>query len=591
MDSWTARKRPWEEDSPIEAQIVRQDSLSGFTPPLPQHAGHDTQSLDLRRLPPLYTPSSGASAELPTGDSSISRLSPPAQEASVLDKSRPRSHSLFDIFPHQPRRQRHCSGQERTVAIPGTSDLDRSLPPIGTDSPRPRFGTDPAPHAAVELFCCPSDCEGQACSNARILMRKLASELVLLDKSISQKTYHSPKDSLSPDHLNFENSLQWAFDRLQWINSRIREQADISTTRSPNQSPFRLDSSPTMRRGHPYEREEQSPPTRHSSSAHHGYSTFTHPNVMPEDNRRNIYGTEMPPVTGSPHHSASPSGSSFMPPQSPMHAPQPSRSGMLPSPSSMSFSAIPNLPPISPPASSLHPSAQAAHLQDLQHQISIKTLAFQTLQREYDSLLQKLERQRTKCAALEKKFEVSDVEINSLTDEKEKLQSQVATMEMQVEELHQSRDEARRQLVANGAQYMRIMEMANRLQAQGAEDKRKWETERSDLEQRIRVLEEAMVTGTEHPTAIIGDDSGINPPHPIRLAHNPSLSPNSSSSPTMETINVLRAEIGRLRSRTQNLETALRTMKEESIRIQTAAQQLVESGGKIEEAWSGTMSG
>ena len=271
-----------------------------------------------------------------------------------------------------------------------------------------------------------------------------------------------------------------------------------------------------------------------------------------------------------------------MPPQSPMHAPQPLRSAMLPSPSSMSFSNVPNLPPISPPASSAQTSAQAAHLQDLQHQISIKTLAFQTLQREYDSLLQKLERQRTKCAALEKKFEVSDVEINSLTDEKEKLQSQVAALEVQVDELHQSRDEARRQLVANGAQYMRIMEMANRLQAQGADDKRRWEIEKGELEQRIRILEEAMVTGNEQPTTAAHNISGASPSFSAVL-------PISSNSSSTETINVLRAEIARLRSRTQSLESALRTMKEESIRIQTAAQQLVESGGKIEEAWSGAL--
>lgn len=343
---------------------------------------------------------------------------------------------------------------------------------------------------------------------------------------------------------------------------------------------------------HPHERDEHSPPIRQLSGSVHGYSSFTHPGTVSDDIRRNPYSNEIPPMAGSPHHTASSSGSVFMPPQSPMQAPQPSRTGMLPSPSSMNFPNVSNLPPISPPAQSVQTSAQAAHLQDLQHQVSIKTLAFQTLQREYDSLLQKLERQRTKCATLEKKFEVSDVEINSLTDEKEKLQNQVASLESQVEELQQSRDEARRQLVANGAQYMRIMEMANRLQAQSADDKKRWEAERVELEQRIKVLEEAMVTGqtgsdrsaTESSNALVGDSS----PPSIILAHNPHLSSSTSST---ETINVLRAEIGRLRSRTQSLETALQAMKEESVSIQAAARQLVESGGKIEKAAQGTMRG
>jgi chromosome segregation ATPase len=216
----------------------------------------------------------------------------------------------------------------------------------------------------------------------------------------------------------------------------------------------------------------------------------------------------------------------------------------------------------------------------LQHQISVKSLAFQTLQSEYDSLLQKLERQRTKCATLEKKFEVSDIEINSLTDEKEKLYAQIAALENQVEDLQQSRDEARHQLVANGAQYMRIMEMANRLQGQGAEDKKKWEAERAELEQRIRLLEEAMVTGTDENPSETDNPASARPAASSAVPSHKSTTPSASQS---ETINVLRAEVGRLRSRTQVLETALQTMRRESISIQAAARQLVESGGRLEE--------
>jgi chromosome segregation ATPase len=233
---------------------------------------------------------------------------------------------------------------------------------------------------------------------------------------------------------------------------------------------------------------------------------------------------------------------------------------------------------MSPPSAAGQTSAQSAHLQDLQHQISVKTLAFQTLQREYDSLLQKLERQRTKCATLEKKFEVSDVEINSLTDEKEKLYATIAALETQVEEVQQSRDEARQQLVSQGAQYSQIMDMASRIQGQGAEDKKKWEAEKSDLEQRIRLLEEAMVTGAAQDTP--DADNTSSPGGASRT----SVTPSASQS---ETINVLRAEVGRLRSRTQALETALQSMRQESISIQAVARQLMECGGKIEEAVQG----
>lgn len=240
----------------------------------------------------------------------------------------------------------------------------------------------------------------------------------------------------------------------------------------------------------------------------------------------------------------------------------------------MSFPSVTNLPPISPPVTTAaQASAQSTLLQEFQHQISVKTIALQTLQREYDSLLQKLERQRTKCATLEKKFEVSDVEINGLMDEKERLQAQIGAMEAQVEELQEGRDESRRQLVANGAQYMRIMEMANRLQAQSAEDKKRWDAEKVELQRRIKVLEEAMVTGTTSE----GLDHNSTPSS--ILAHT-----STAVSSSTETINVLRAEVGRLRMRTQTLEAALNTMREEGLSVQAAAKKLMESGGKIGHA-------
>ncbi|KAK3217299.1 hypothetical protein GRF29_1g2652139 [Pseudopithomyces chartarum] len=331
-----------------------------------------------------------------------------------------------------------------------------------------------------------------------------------------------------------------------------------------------------MRRNHefPGSSDERSSPSRTYLPSYQGFTPYTNTTIPTELSRSNPYSNEIPPTANSPQHTASSSGSTFLVSQSPLQAPQPTRSAILPSPSSMSFPSVTNLPSISPPISTTaQASAQSTLLQEFQHQISVKTIALQTLQREYDSLLQKLERQRTKCATLEKKFEVSDVEINGLTDEKERLQAQIEAMEAQVQDLQESRDDSRRQLVANGAQYMRIMEMANRLQAQSAEDKKRWDAEKIELQQRIKVLEEAMVTGTtsECPDQI--------PSPSIVLAHTSTPVPSSS-----ETINVLRTEIGRLRIRTQALETALNAMREQGLSIQAAAKTLMESGGKIEHA-------
>ena len=178
--------------------------------------------------------------------------------------------------------------------------------------------------------------------------------------------------------------------------------------------------------------------------------------------------------------------------QSPLYASSSSR--ILPSPTSLNLPVPAGI--ISP---SLQPNtAHAAHVQDLQHQVSVKTLGLQTLQREYDSLLQKLERQRTKCATLEKKFEVSDVEINSLTDEKENLERQVETLERQVEDAQNVRDEARKTGADQSAQYMKMIEMAGRLQAKATDDRKKWEQEKVSLIGRIEELESSQSQLASH---------------------------------------------------------------------------------------------
>lgn len=114
MDSWTATTR----HSPIDHQQERQGLsttaaaavAAGYGSPLPQHAGDyscDRQTLSQRRLPPLYTPSCGASAEALAVNSL--HLPVPAYESSGLGKSRPRSQSLFDVFQPPNKRQRHDS--------------------------------------------------------------------------------------------------------------------------------------------------------------------------------------------------------------------------------------------------------------------------------------------------------------------------------------------------------------------------------------------------------------------------------------------------------------------------------------------------
>ncbi|USP82732.1 hypothetical protein yc1106_10006 [Curvularia clavata] len=443
MGSRAGNKRTWENEDTIGVPSKRHSSnlvaasLAQQVSPLPSQAGlyaHDSPALDYRVLPPLLASSYNTSTSPVT--TSSTQYSPPPPSLELLDGSQRRSYSLFDIFEHRPRQSAQRYQADLDELVNGLEDLTR----------------------------------------------------------IEQQVSYKPP---VPGHAKIEEALQWALDRVHEGKVRLQEHIEQRPLHSIRSSSPADDPS-NMRRAQHFleEREEQSPPRR-QQPAHHTYGHFTRSNPSSEDPRRHPYGMVAAIVAGSPQRTTTPSGAMYMPPQSPIQAPQLTHSTVLPSPSSLNFSSSQSLPSMTPPITSAHASAQNTLLQDLQHQVTVKTLEFRTLQREYEDLLQKLERQKTRCATLEKKFEVSDVEINSLTEEKEKLQTQVTTMEGQVEELQQSRDEARRQLIANGAQYMRIMEMANRLQSQGAEDKKKWEAEKSELEQRIRVLEEAMVMGDQ----------------------------------------------------------------------------------------------
>ncbi|KAI9795721.1 MAG: hypothetical protein M1835_005284 [Candelina submexicana] len=326
--------------------------------------------------------------------------------------------------------------------------------------------------------------------------------------------------------------------------------------------------------------------------------------------RGSIAGDPQLSAAGSPHQTTS-SGLSFS--QSPMQAPPPTR--MLPSPSSISFPTTSNtLPPISPSQPNTpSQSAHAAHFQDLQHQVSTKTLALQTLQREHDTLLSAFSRSQTRCATLDRKFQVSDAEINNLTEDRLRLQASVEGLESQVEDLIKSRDEARKQSVANGGQYMKILAMASKLEAQESADRKRWKSEKADLEDRIKTLEEQN-TGMSAPISTIdanyppvadGPSGNVDPskdslPAPARSSaqsisfesstKNPSTTTitNFKTTPAIEdevlnstSLDILRAEVTRLRNSCHEMEAALNDLKTEGQQIDQLVQQFGAIGRKV----------
>jgi hypothetical protein len=116
MESWKGRKRPWEEDSPVDLQLKRRGSTTAapatFTSrdpsPLPPRTGYysrDSRTLNQRRLPPLYSASCNTSAASTTTGPDHTALHA-HQQSTLVANPRPRSQSLFNVFEH-PHSQAH----------------------------------------------------------------------------------------------------------------------------------------------------------------------------------------------------------------------------------------------------------------------------------------------------------------------------------------------------------------------------------------------------------------------------------------------------------------------------------------------------
>jgi predicted nucleic acid-binding Zn-ribbon protein len=146
------------------------------------------------------------------------------------------------------------------------------------------------------------------------------------------------------------------------------------------------------------------------------------------------------------------------------------------------------------PAPSIHTasasSATSAHIADLQHQVTLKSLALQTLQSEYASLLQKLQRERVKSQTIEKKTSVADQEVNDLTSRNEDLTEQIKALEAQLEECEKKRESERLTATSERDQWTKLLALDRQLQSKNAEEKQKLREEKSLLSQRVAAYED-----------------------------------------------------------------------------------------------------
>ncbi|KAL9105918.1 MAG: hypothetical protein Q9227_008978 [Pyrenula ochraceoflavens] len=317
----------------------------------------------------------------------------------------------------------------------------------------------------------------------------------------------------------------------------------------------------------------------------------------------------------SPHRSSSASNPLFSAPPPPSHSPtqlqqhpqqhhppphHPTR--VLPSPTSIHLPSLPSPNPSHQSTATVstsaprapHDAAATSHLADLQHTISKKTLALTTLQREHDSLLAAFSRQQTRCATLDRKSQVSDSEINSLTEEKIRLQGQVEQLESQVDDLGRKLEEQRREGVENGKQYMEILRLGSRLQELSGEEKRRfnrerevWEEERRDLQRRIRDLSQQLeegrsqdeTTGTAARSSSNTTTSAVPPD-----AQQPSEQQDEQEAAGVlgtSDPSALKAEVVRLRARCVEMEQAMTEMRGEVGRLMSVCAEVEGIRGRM----------
>ncbi|EFQ85815.1 hypothetical protein PTT_19123 [Pyrenophora teres f. teres 0-1] len=156
---------------------------------------------------------------------------------------------------------------------------------------------------------------------------------------------------------------------------------------------------------------------------------------------------------------------------------------------------------------------------------------------------------------------------------------------------------------ASTSQYLRILDLANRLQAQSEQERKTWASEKRALQERVRGLEEVVVCGICTTT-----DSQYNKPRIRYTNTNTNTNTNthantdtaqqevensapqaardatmpSTESQNIHIIPLLRAEISRLRAKNQTLQGAVEQMREGGMRVREAVEGVLEAAAGVD---------
>ncbi|KAI9740759.1 MAG: hypothetical protein M1818_004724 [Claussenomyces sp. TS43310] len=283
-------------------------------------------------------------------------------------------------------------------------------------------------------------------------------------------------------------------------------------------------------------------------------------------------GTRLPPFNQA---STSKRLSPTTPPSKSRHqSPQPHN---IPSPPSFAYSHSAPAPPHSTPSITNHPlspittsfgegpsPAIQAHTAALQHEVSVQKFALSTLQSEHDKLLAALSRSKTRARALEEKQVASDIELNTLAEERVRLSTQISELEDTLNDTRKSKEDHRAAAVREGKQYLEMVMMASRLEERAS-------SERRQLARRFLANKQGNgVPVLRHEGEHIWDDKRAD----VIL--------NTSAAQTDERkLQRLETEIQDLRSHCRDLEGALRDIKDGSQHIDDMTTILSSSTQKV----------
>ena len=163
----------------------------------------------------------------------------------------------------------------------------------------------------------------------------------------------------------------------------------------------------------------------------------------------------------------------------------------------------------------------------------------------------------------------SDLEINTLAEERVRLLTQVQELEQSIADVSKSRDEFRQAAVKGGAQYVKIVRMASQLEMMAGEERREWKRKLEENKATIDALRGG-------PATPRGPDGTIREFETLS---------SGEGSPEDE----LKKEVQHLRVRCAEMETALKNIRNESHRFSEAITALNTAGMRISESVSSVL--